>query len=279
MAGDRGLHRPSQAGSHGSTTPGCAPVSGHDGFVPGPRRRPGKAGYEQTLENANTMGQKFTGRGVVPGPVHDGRDSRSSSPSAWTRRAQMAKDAGLQFFYHNHDFEFVNKQPDGTPNFDILLNENDAGLVKFELDIYWIIYRRREPARVPRARIRPATSAIRSRTAPGRRARTGEQEFEDAGPGSIDFPDVVRGRASAARGPTSTTSSSTTPRGCRTPNDPEAEFKTALAGVQVPPQRADSRRSRGRPGPPTGGPGRSRSAGASPAKSTRPCAGRGARRS
>ena len=59
---------------------------------------------------------------------------------------ELAKAAGLQFFYHNHNFEFENKQADGTPFYDMLLAETDASLVKFELDLYWIIRGGAEPA-------------------------------------------------------------------------------------------------------------------------------------
>ena len=117
------------------------------------------------------------------------RSTSSSSPSASTRRARWRRPQGLQFFYHNHNFEFVNKQPDGTPNYDILLEETDAGLVKFELDIYWIItggenplaYLSADPSRYIGYHVKDRTWKARP---------DGEQNFEDAGPGSIDFPDV-----------------------------------------------------------------------------------------
>jgi sugar phosphate isomerase/epimerase len=51
--------------------------------------------------------------------------------------------AGLQFAYHNHDFEF---QPiDGQVPFDVLLNETDPDHVEFEIDLYWIIKAGRDP--------------------------------------------------------------------------------------------------------------------------------------
>ena len=57
----------------------------------------------------------------------------------------MAKEYGLQFFYHNHDFEFDDKQADGTPVYDLLLAETDDELVMFELDLYWITYANENP--------------------------------------------------------------------------------------------------------------------------------------
>ncbi len=49
---------------------------------------------------------------------------------------EMAKQHGLTFAYHNHDFEF--RSIDGEVPYDILLNETDKALVDFELDLYWI---------------------------------------------------------------------------------------------------------------------------------------------
>jgi len=47
-----------------------------------------------------------------------------------------ARAAGLQFVYHNHNFEFRN-HGGGTTGYQVLLAETDANLVKFELDCGW----------------------------------------------------------------------------------------------------------------------------------------------
>jgi sugar phosphate isomerase/epimerase len=49
-----------------------------------------------------------------------------------------AKAAGLQYAYHNHDLEFQ-KMPDGSYGYDVLLNETDHALVKFEIDCGWMV--------------------------------------------------------------------------------------------------------------------------------------------
>ena len=49
-----------------------------------------------------------------------------------------AKAAGLQYAYHNHDLEFQ-KMPDGSFGYDVLLNETDHDLVKFEIDCGWMV--------------------------------------------------------------------------------------------------------------------------------------------
>lgn len=52
------------------------------------------------------------------------------------RVAEVMKKQGIQFGYHNHDFEF--KEVDGViPFYDIYLKNTDPDLIVFELDLYW----------------------------------------------------------------------------------------------------------------------------------------------
>ncbi len=48
-------------------------------------------------------------------------------------------EAGLQFCYHNHDFEFA-AQIDGEYIFDAMYTKVDADLLKVEMDIGWVQY-------------------------------------------------------------------------------------------------------------------------------------------
>ena len=50
---------------------------------------------------------------------------------------KKAKAAGLQYAYHNHNYEFE-KMPDGSFGYDILINQTDHDLVKFEVDCGWM---------------------------------------------------------------------------------------------------------------------------------------------
>lgn len=48
------------------------------------------------------------------------------------------KTAGLQYGYHNHRHEFQ-KMPDGRFGYDVLIDETDPELVKFEIDCGWMV--------------------------------------------------------------------------------------------------------------------------------------------
>lgn len=56
--------------------------------------------------------------------------------------AEKLRGEDLGFAYHNHDFEFASL--DGTNIFNILVATTDPGLVKLELDVYWVRFAGRE---------------------------------------------------------------------------------------------------------------------------------------
>lgn len=54
----------------------------------------------------------------------------------WNEVGRIMKNVGIQFGYHNHNFEF--KNIDGiVPYFDIFMPEMDADFITMELDLYW----------------------------------------------------------------------------------------------------------------------------------------------
>ena len=65
-----------------------------------------------------------------------GLDFYSSLADKLNDAAQKAHAAGLQFCYHNHDFEFQPK-PDGRP-MDVLLRHLDPKLIRLEVDAFWV---------------------------------------------------------------------------------------------------------------------------------------------
>lgn len=51
---------------------------------------------------------------------------------------RKCKEQGIQFAYHNHDFEF--EKYNGEYGLDILLSNTDPDLVHMELDTFWVEY-------------------------------------------------------------------------------------------------------------------------------------------
>ena len=60
------------------------------------------------------------------------------------RIGERARRAGLQFTYHNHNFEFVD-EGGGAIGYDVLLKETDPKLVKFQIDCGWMIFAGHDP--------------------------------------------------------------------------------------------------------------------------------------
>jgi sugar phosphate isomerase/epimerase len=58
---------------------------------------------------------------------------------AFNRFGAGMKKAGLTYMYHNHDFEFSKVDGDRTIQ-DVLMQNTDPELVKFEMDMYWVTH-------------------------------------------------------------------------------------------------------------------------------------------
>lgn len=84
--------------------------------------------------------------GSTPMPKFEpmGLDGFKKTAEKMNDVGKQAKAAGLQYAYHNHNFEFE-KMPDGSPGYDVLLKETDPELVKFEVDCGWMMVAGSDP--------------------------------------------------------------------------------------------------------------------------------------
>jgi sugar phosphate isomerase/epimerase len=112
------------------------------------------ANLDRAFEDAHTLGAKFAVasmmRVFVPNAPKDGLKSGMSLDEA-KRTAELANHigeaaqrAGLQFTYHNHNFEFADLGGHQI-GYDVLLKETDPKLVKFEIDCGWMIFAGHDP--------------------------------------------------------------------------------------------------------------------------------------
>ena len=95
-----------------------------------------------TMENAKKMADDHAEIGVKycvqPWVVEKDRNIESYKKMIgdWNKVGSVMKSVGIQFAYHNHNFEF--KPEDGMiPYYDIFMPEMDADLITMELDLYW----------------------------------------------------------------------------------------------------------------------------------------------
>jgi sugar phosphate isomerase/epimerase len=54
----------------------------------------------------------------------------------WNKVGKVMKSVGVQFGYHNHNFEFKNTNG-VVPYYDIFMKEMDKDLITMELDLFW----------------------------------------------------------------------------------------------------------------------------------------------
>jgi sugar phosphate isomerase/epimerase len=123
---------------------GLRATSGHVG-IPQPFD-PGT--WEKALEDANIVGNKFI---VHPffgqdasGPIRDAAVYRAFAKDL-NRAGALARRAGLDFGYHNHQAEFLRQNGTSQTGYDILTGETDPRLVHLEVDLFWAFRGARDP--------------------------------------------------------------------------------------------------------------------------------------
>ncbi|HEU4347079.1 MAG TPA: sugar phosphate isomerase/epimerase [Actinoplanes sp.] len=159
---------------------GIRATSGHFG-IPQPFDA---AAWRATLATARTLGCRYVVHpffGVTAsGPIRDAAVWRAFAQDL-NRAGAIAREAGFQFGYHNHHFEFLPvSDGSGLRAWDILTATADRRLVHLELDLYWSWRGTADPVDVIRAN-------------PGRvlqfhcKDMNIDSGFADLGTGLIDF--------------------------------------------------------------------------------------------
>jgi len=102
--------------------------------------------WPETLEAAHTIGHQYI---VCPWV-----DEKLRNAEGWkhvvevfNKAGEASQQAGIQFCYHNHSFEFAAPDPalGGKLPYDYLLEQTDPKLVKMELDLCWISVAQKDP--------------------------------------------------------------------------------------------------------------------------------------
>jgi sugar phosphate isomerase/epimerase len=100
-------------------------------------------GWDRHLDAVAALGCRYVVcAGLSPDERRGMRDWHELA-AVFNRAGETARSAGLQFGYHNHDFEFAALEG-GVP-YDTLLAETDPALVRLELDLYWIAKANADP--------------------------------------------------------------------------------------------------------------------------------------
>ena len=140
-------------------------------------------GVSEAIEAAVGIGHEYLVYAWLPPEERKSLDDYRRLVERLNRAGEECKRAGLQFGYHNHDFEFAPME--GRIPYDLILEGTDARLVKMELDLYWITkggqsplaYFRKHPGRFPLVHVKDMDS-------------TPKRYFTEVGRGTIAFKEI-----------------------------------------------------------------------------------------
>jgi sugar phosphate isomerase/epimerase len=74
----------------------------------------------------------------IPEAMRGSADDYKRTADLFNTIGQRCKENGIQFGYHNHDFEFM--QFEGEYGLDLLVQNTESELLFVELDTYWVEY-------------------------------------------------------------------------------------------------------------------------------------------
>jgi sugar phosphate isomerase/epimerase len=142
-----------------------------------------RSGLAKALEDARVIGHKYLVLGHLPESERKSLDDYKEMIELINKAGEECRRAGVQFAYHNHDFEFI-KIEDKIP-YDLILAETDAQKVRMELDLYWISkagvdpipYLEKHPGRFPLVHVKDMDD-------------TPKKFFTEVGHGTIDFKKI-----------------------------------------------------------------------------------------
>jgi len=147
-------------------------------------------GWKKAVDLAKAVGHDYLVAPWIPEEKRTNLDGWKRVAEEFNRVGQVAKDAGIQFAYHNHDFEFPKME--GQVPYDLLLQSTDPKLVQLEIDLYWITrggqdplaYFARWPGRTPLVHVKDSMGGP-------------EHKMVDVGQGTIEWKRIFAKRAQA----------------------------------------------------------------------------------
>ena len=156
-----------------------------------------RSSFGEAVDAAAEIGHQYLILPYLAGPERPGSDGATGTAlvDGYRRLADelnglgaRCREAGLLFAYHNHDFEL--EEVNGLRLLDVMIENTDPELVRYEIDLFWIVHGGGDPfdyfSRYPG---RFELCHVKDRTVDG--------EMVDVGAGVIDFEAIFE-RASEA---------------------------------------------------------------------------------
>jgi len=148
--------------------------------------------WEKDIANAKELGIKYMVNAILDPEERKSFDDYKRLAELFTKAAEQTQKAGIQYCYHNHNFEF--KKYGDTTAYDYLLKTMDPKLVKYEMDCFWVIHAgqdpvalfKKHPGRFPLLHIKD----MKDKPAPVQEFDAKLGLFAEVGQGTIDWKPI-----------------------------------------------------------------------------------------
>ncbi|GGA71635.1 sugar phosphate isomerase [Edaphobacter acidisoli] len=162
---------------------GLGAVSGHFDYD----------GFETKVSYARELGLKYMVCPMLPRAQWNSVEGFEEAARKFNQWGKLAKDSGLTFAFHNHDYEF--KPQGSTTGFEVLMKNTDPALVKLEFDMYWLTQAGQNPLEMLKrhaARVRLIHLKDRLPNVPISYTPDPDADhFIELGKGTIDWPAIL----------------------------------------------------------------------------------------
>ncbi|MCL2623118.1 MAG: sugar phosphate isomerase/epimerase [Planctomycetaceae bacterium] len=99
---------------------------------------------DKTVAEAKFFGLKYVGIAWAPHQAPMDEKQTLQLAEDFNKAGKLLKEHDIQFFYHNHGYEFY-PWKDGETLFDLLMEKTDPELVKMQMDVLWTVFPGQDP--------------------------------------------------------------------------------------------------------------------------------------
>lgn len=153
-----------------------------------------------TAEDALAIGAEYMVWAFLKPEDRTSMDDYKRHIETWNTFSEVCKEVGIQFAYHNHDFEFIKFDGESEMPYEMIMRETDPDLVKFELDLFWVSiagqdpveWFNKAPGRFHLWHVKDMVSEADKYTVDG-----ADRYFAPVGQGTIDFKRIFEARGTS----------------------------------------------------------------------------------
>lgn len=98
-----------------------------------------------TAEDAIALGAEYLVWAFLKPEDRTSMDDYKRHIETWNKFGEVCKETGIQFAYHNHNFEFMKFEGETEMPYEMIMRETDPNNVKFELDLFWVTIAGQDP--------------------------------------------------------------------------------------------------------------------------------------